>query len=51
MKPSKRATITRMFAFVFSHYRWAIFVVLICVFVASLTSLVSSLFTKTLIDD
>ena len=51
MKPSKRATITRMFAFVFSHYRWAIIVVLICVFVASLTSLVSSLFTKTLIDD
>ena len=51
MKPSKRATITRMFAFVFSHYRWAIIVVLICVFVASLISLVSSLFTKTLIDD
>ena len=51
MKTSKRATITRMLAFVVGHYRWAIAVVLLCVFVASLTSLVSSLFTKTLIDD
>lgn len=47
----KRATLIRMFAFVFSHYRWSITIVLACVFVASLTSLVSSLFTKTLIDD
>ena len=47
----KRATLLRMFGFVFRHYGWAIVVVLVCVFVASLTSLVSSLFTKVLIDD
>ena len=40
-----------MFAFVFKHYSWAIVIVLICVFISSITSLVSSLFTKTLIDD
>ena len=47
----KRATLLRMFGFVFRHYGWAIVVVLACVFIASLTSLVSSLFTKVLIDD
>jgi ATP-binding cassette subfamily B protein len=40
-----------MFSFVFKHYKWAIVVVLACVLISSLTSLVSSLFTKTLIDD
>ena len=47
----KRATLLRMFSFVFKHYKWAIVVVLACVLISSLTSLVSSLFTKTLIDD
>ena len=47
----QRATLARMFAFVFKHYSWAIVIVLICVFISSITSLVSSLFTKTLIDD
>jgi ATP-binding cassette subfamily B protein len=40
-----------MFGFVFHHYKWAIVVVLACVLISSLTSLVSSLFIKTLIDD
>ena len=40
-----------MFSFVFRHYKWSVVLVLACVFVSSLTSLVSSLFTKTLIDD
>jgi ATP-binding cassette subfamily B protein len=40
-----------MFSFVMQHYRWAIVVVLACVFISSITSLISSLFTKTLIDD
>jgi ATP-binding cassette subfamily B protein len=40
-----------MFTFVMKHYRWAIVVVLACVFISSITSLISSLFTKTLIDD
>jgi len=47
----QRATLARMFAFVFRHYGWAIVIVLVCVFVSSITSLISSLFTKTLIDD
>ena len=47
----KRDVLLRMFSFVFQHYRWSILVVLACVFISSLTSLVSSLFTKTLIDD
>ena len=47
----QRATLLRMFTFVMKHYRWAIVVVLACVFISSITSLISSLFTKTLIDD
>ena len=47
----QRATLQRMFTFVMKHYRWAIIVVLACVFISSITSLISSLFTKTLIDD
>ena len=47
----QRATLLRMFSFVVKHYRWAIVIVLACVFVSSVTSLVSSLFTKTLMDD
>ena len=47
----QRATLLRMFTFVMKHYRWAIVVVLACVFISSITSLISSLFTKTLIDN
>ena len=47
----QRATLLRMFSFVVKHYRWAIVIVLACVFVSSVTSLISSLFTKTLMDD
>ena len=47
----QRATLLRMFTFVMCHYRWSIVVVLACVFISSITSLISSLFTKTLIDD
>ena len=52
-KASKQqcATLLRMFTFVMCHYRWSIVVVLACVFISSITSLISSLFTKTLIDD
>lgn len=46
----KRDVLLRMFSFVFRHYKWSVVLVLACVFVSSLTSLVSSLFTKTLID-
>ena len=47
----QRAILLRMFSFVMQHYRWAIVVVLACVFISSITSLISSLFTKTLIDN
>ena len=47
----RRAVLARMFSFVFRHYKWSIVVVLACVLISSLTSLVSSLFTKTLMDD
>lgn len=47
----KRATMLRMSAFVFKHYKWLMLMVMVCIFVSSLTSLVSSLFTRTLIDD
>ncbi len=47
----QRATLWRMFSFAFLHYRWSMILVLVCIIVSSLTSLVSSLFTKTLMDD
>ena len=47
----QRDVLLRMTTFVWRHYRWLMVVVLACVLVSSLTSLVSSLFTKTLIDD
>ena len=47
----QRDVLLRMTSFVWRHYRWLMLVVLACVLVSSLTSLVSSLFTKTLIDD
>ena len=47
----QRAILLRMFSFVMQHYKWPIVVVLACVFISSITSLISSLFTKTLIDD
>ena len=48
---AKRDVLLRMAAFVWHHYRWHMLLVLLGVVVASLTSLVSSLFTRTLIDD
>lgn len=47
----KRDVLLRMTAFVWQHYKWAMLMVLVCILVSSLTSLVSSLFTRTLIDD
>ena len=40
-----------MMAFVWQHFKWQLLIVLLCILVSSLTSLVSSLFTRTLIDD
>jgi len=44
-------TVRRLFAFIFKHYKVHIGVVLLCIVISSLTSLASSLFTRTLIDD
>jgi len=42
---------TRLFAFVLKHYKFSILTVLVCIVVSSITSLFSTLFTRTLIDD
>ena len=48
---NKKNTLLRLFRIVMKHYRWAIAAVLLCIVISSITSLVSTLFTKTLIDD
>ncbi len=52
-RPSKeqKNVLLRMMRFVMKHYRWYILTVLVCIVVTSLTSLASTLFTRTLIDD
>ncbi len=47
----QRDVLLRLTAFVWRHYKWSMVVVLACIVVSSITSLVSSLFTRTLIDD
>ena len=47
----KDSTVFRLFRYIFKHYKVNFIVVLLCILVASLTSLASSLFTRTLIDD
>ena len=44
-------TVRRLFAFIFANYKISLIVVLVCIVISSLTSLASSLFTRTLIDD
>ena len=44
-------TVWRLFRYVFRHYKVRIGIVLLCILVTSVTSLASSLFTRTLIDD
>jgi len=47
----KSASIGRLFKFILKFYKGHIGVVLVCIVIATLASLASSLFTKTLIDD
>ncbi|MCR5679881.1 MAG: ABC transporter ATP-binding protein/permease [Prevotella sp.] len=47
----QRRVMLRLFTFVMRHYRFSIITVLACIVVSSLTSLASTLFTRTLIDD
>ena len=46
----KDSTIWRLFGFIFKHYKFRFGIVLVCIVVSALTTLASSLFTKTLID-
>ena len=47
----KRQVMLRLMRFVLKHYKFSILTVLVCIVVSSITSLVSTLFTRTLIDD
>ena len=47
----KGSTVWRLFGFIFKHYKYRFVIVLVCIVVTALTTLASSLFTKTLIDD
>jgi len=47
----QRDVLLRMTAFVWRHYHWQMVTVLACIVVSSITSLVSSLFIRTLVDD
>ena len=47
----QRQVMRRLFGFVLKYYKFSIVTVLACIVVSSLTSLASTLFTRTLIDD
>ncbi|MBQ8464305.1 MAG: ABC transporter ATP-binding protein [Prevotella sp.] len=47
----QRQVLLRLFGFVMRHYKFSIITVLLCIVVTSITSLFSTLFTRTLIDD
>jgi len=47
----KDSTVFRLFKYIFRNYKVNFVVVLLCIVVSSITSLASSLFTRTLIDD
>ena len=47
----QRDVLLRLMAYVWKDYKWLILTVLACILVSSVTSLASTLFTKTLIDD
>ena len=47
----QKQVMLRLFGFVMKHYKFSILTVLACIVVSSITSLMSTLFTRTLIDD
>jgi ATP-binding cassette subfamily B protein len=47
----QKQVMLRLFCFVMKHYKFSILTVLACIVVSSITSLMSTLFTRTLIDD
>ncbi len=49
--PEKRAILWRLTKYVLANYKFSILLVLACIVITSVTTLVSTLFTRTLIDD
>ena len=47
----KGSTVWRLFGLIFKNYKFRFGIVLVCIVVSALTTLASSLFTRTLIDD
>lgn len=47
----QRQVMLRLFGYVMRNYRFSILTVLVCIVISSITSLASTLFTRTLIDD
>ena len=47
----QRSTLIRLLRLVMKHYKWMVLTVLVCIAISSVTSLASTLFTRTLIDD
>ncbi len=47
----QKGVLLRMMRFVLKHHKYSIVAVLVCIVVSSITSLASTLFTRTLIDD
>ncbi len=51
MPPDGMKTAARLLKMVFSNYKWSLLVVAVCILVTTATTLTSTLFTRTLIDD
>ncbi len=51
MPPGGMKTAARMFKMVLGSYKWSLLVVALCILVTTATTLTSTLFTRTLIDD
>lgn len=48
---NKKATLTRLLKYVLTNYKFSFAVVALCIVITSVTTLISNLFTRTLIDD
>ena len=51
MPPGGWKTVARMFKMLLSSYKWSLLLVAVCILVTTATTLTSTLFTRTLIDD
>ena len=51
MPPGGMKTVARMLKMLLGNYKWSLLVVALCILVTTATTLISTLFTRTLIDD